>query len=120
MSRILVIDDSKFQRSSLAKKLASLGHEVKEAGNGKEGLEIIGEDNVFDCILSDLHMPEMDGFELLRNLKEQDNKAPVIVISADIQEETQQEISELGGIGFITKPIKIEVLKEALEKVLAA
>ena len=110
---VLLIDDSSFARQMVAKILTSQGNEVLEAMNGQEGIEK-AEQHRPDCIVLDLLMPEMDGFGVLRALKEKDLLIPTIVLSADIQETAQAECLKLGAVAFLKKPFKEDELLETL------
>lgn len=117
MARILVVDDSWLTRRTLAKILASHGHEFFEASNGVEGLAKIPECNP-DVILLDLVMPEMDGFEFLNSYQALENRAPVIVLTADIQDTTHARCAELGAAGMLHKPPREQEITDLLSRVL--
>ena len=85
MGRFLVVDDSLLSRKSASNILRSQGHETVEAINGQDALAKV-EQETPDCIMLDLLMPEMDGFEVLENLRGRNCQIPVIVCSADIQD----------------------------------
>lgn len=111
LATVLVIDDSGFQRKILHKILSSDGYEVAEATSGEDGLEKI-EALKPDLITLDLVMPELDGIGVLTKLKEMDNRIPVIVISADIQDSTREECLGLGAVAFVNKPVKGAALSD--------
>ena len=113
MPTILIIEDSRFTRSSIAKALKGTEYEVLEAENGVIGLEMIIQHKP-DFVISDLLMPEMDGFELLENLHAKGIAVPVIVMSADIQETTRKRVLELGAKMLLHKPFQGPTLLEAL------
>ncbi len=113
MAKILVIDDSSFQRGMIRRALQGLGHEILEAENGISALEIISANKV-DFIFLDLIMPKMDGFETLEKLREMGNKIPVVVLTSDVQILVHQRCLSLGALNVLTKPPK----KGELEKVL--
>ena len=71
-----------------------------------------------DCILTDLLMPEMDGVSLLAALQNLGFNLPVIVLTADIQESKRKQCEELGAAGFLAKPPQSKVLLALVEKVL--
>jgi twitching motility two-component system response regulator PilH len=119
MARILVIEDSMYQRTKITKVLESEGHLVLAASNGREGL-LTAASSEPDCVLLDLIMPEMGGLEVLQELYDKKLSLPVIVHTADIQETTRQHCLELGAIAFINKPLKPEELLEAVQRALAA
>ncbi len=104
MAKILVIDDSLFQRRSIRKILEADGHEVQEATNGQQGLEMTA---TFapDCILLDILMPDMNGLSLLQTLRNQGYMTPVVVLTADIQNTTSQECLKLGAKKVMHKPL---------------
>jgi CheY-like chemotaxis protein len=114
MSTILIIEDSRFTRSSIAKALKANGYEVLEAENGALGLAMILKHSP-DIVISDLLMPEMDGFELLETLRSQGSAIPVIIMSADIQETTRSRVLELGARTLLNKPFQGPALMEALQ-----
>ncbi len=114
MARILIIDDSSFQRGIIRKTLVQAGYETVEAKNGREGL-LQAHDPAPDLILLDLVMPEMDGFAVLKELQKQQNRVPVVVVTADIQEITREQCLALGAAGFLNKPVKTEDLITAVQ-----
>ena len=118
MAKILVVDDSSFARMRISNMLQEGGHDTVEAADGRTGLAMVQQE-LPDCILTDLLMPEMDGISLLAALRELGSNLPVIVLTADIQESKRQQCEELGAAGFLFKPPQGKVLLEMVEKVLA-
>ena len=118
MARILIVDDSWFARSAIGKILKADGHEVLEAANGHEAVKM-AVSNSPDCIVLDLLMPEMDGFEVLKALKAKGSTIPVVVLTSDIQETTREECIRLGAVGFINKPPKNGELDSVIREVIA-
>lgn len=113
MALILIVDDSSTTRKAILQIVKADGHEALTATNGREALEIIAATPP-DCILLDLIMPEIDGLEVLKALRERRSKIPVIVLTADIQEIVRQECLELGATEFINKPL---IKKELFDKI---
>lgn len=115
---VLIVDDSSSMRMMLRKTLEVSGFdigEIFEAGNGKEALEML-ESTWADLILTDVHMPEMDGFSFLKMLKEKDvvSTTPVVVVTTEGREERVEELIQLGASGWVKKPFKPEEIKEIL------
>lgn len=119
MSIVLIVDDSKLSRNALSDILTGAGYEVLEACNGIEAVEMAAT-QAPDCILLDILMPEMDGFEVLKILKDKELNIPAIIHSADIQTTTRQKCFELGAVGFINKPPKKDKLLPAIEEAIAS
>lgn len=117
MAKVLICDDSAFIRNTIAKVVKELGHEVLQAGNGREGFGMILK-HTPDCVLLDLVMPEMGGIQLMEALCEQGTKVPTVVITADIQQDVKDRCLQLGAISVLNKPPKREELKQMLERVL--
>ncbi|MCU0632946.1 MAG: response regulator [Methanolinea sp.] len=113
MTRVLIIDDSAFQRKILSTTLAAEGCEVIEARNGREGLET-GIREHPDIIILDLLMPEMDGFSFLKEWKGKGLSTPVFVFTSDIQTATRTMCLDLGATGFLNKPLKKDELVNIL------
>lgn len=103
MSRILVVDDSKFSRNRLVTPLTNAGYEVITADNGRAGLDAYGLETP-DLVISDLLMPELDGFGLVEAIRVIDQLVPIIIVSADIQNTSRLRIEELGVSKFLNKP----------------
>jgi two-component system, chemotaxis family, chemotaxis protein CheY len=119
---ILIVDDSKTMRQVIKKALSLSGFQVGnclEASNGKEALEVLG-DSWVDLILSDIHMPVMDGFGLLQALKEDENwhDLPVVIITTEANEQRLQEVMSLGAKGYIRKPFTPENIRSFLSRVM--
>jgi len=119
---VLIVDDSNSIRSVIKKILNISGFNVDncyEAGNGKQALDVLAKEWV-DIILSDINMPEMDGFELLKELHRHDvyTNIPVIMISTEGNESRINDAYALGAKGFIKKPFLPEELKRMLCEVI--
>lgn len=113
---LLICDDSSMARKQVARSLPEdWDVEVTYAANGVEGLEAIRAGHG-EMVFLDLNMPEMDGFEVLEQIKAHHLKSVVIVISADIQPESRDRVMKLGALDFVRKPINAEKLREVLEK----
>lgn len=117
--RILVIDDEDNMRHMLSVMLLRQGYQVDSAENGTQGLDCLLQ-KVYDYILCDIRMPEMDGKEFLVRALEQNVSVPIIMMSAYGSVETAIECLKLGAYDFISKPFKkdeiIMVLKKAEER----
>jgi len=114
--KYLVTDDSKLARLSLIKSLKSQVEdaEIFQATNGLEALQMMEKEKV-DIVFLDLTMPQMDGYEALPKLLEINNRAKVVVVSADVQVQAKQRVIELGAQLHVQKPINAEKMQEILE-----
>ncbi|WP_293338550.1 response regulator [Microcoleus sp. CAWBG58] len=117
MGLVLIVDDAAFSRRMIRKAVEEAGHQVIEAANGQEGLDMAASKSP-DCMMTDLLMPEMDGFALLKALREKGSKIPVIVLSADIQDSARQKCEELGAFMMLKKPPKGPEIQAAIQKAL--
>ena len=102
--RILVVDDSSLARRRARSILESAGYEVVEAEDGMSALERYFVSRP-DVVVLDLVMKGMYGLDVLAKLREMDQGAKVIVVSADVQTSSQQLVSDAGASGFLMKPI---------------
>jgi twitching motility two-component system response regulator PilH len=118
MAKILIIDDSSFQRKILSGILKEAGHAVVIAENGKDGLASVEKEKP-DLVITDLLMPEYDGHFFIEQAKKQNIRIPVLIITSDIQESTRKRYSGLGVADFLNKPVKKELLLQAIDKVLS-
>src|ERR1700683_4229758 len=96
MPKALVVDDSKAVRMILAKTLKELGFEVREAANGREALEVIEvEKTAVTLVLADWNMPEMNGFEMLKELRSKPELASLIVVMVTTETDLDQMVAAL-------------------------
>ena len=128
MSKLLIIDDERGIRNTLREILADEGHEVDVAENGKQGLEM-AQAKAYDLIFSDIKMPEMDGMEVLKALKNGENdengdatlngETPVVMITGHGDVETAVQALKTGAFDFLLKPLDLNRIlittKNALE-----
>lgn len=119
---VLIVDDSSSMRAVIKKIISISGFKMDqciEAENGKEALDTLA-GNWVDVIISDINMPEMNGLELLAELKKDDllKKIPVIIITTESSEERMQNVFNLGADGFIKKPFLPEQVRKILYEVI--
>lgn len=103
MSHILVVDDEKSIRKALAEILLGEGYKVDEAVDGLEGYNLI-KAKKYDCVLSDIKMPKLDGMELLDKLLKENIQVPIIMISGHGTLDNAVEAVKKGAFDFISKP----------------
>ncbi|WP_445250455.1 PAS domain S-box protein [Microcoleus sp. OTE_8_concoct_300] len=117
--KIVVVDDKWANRSVISNLLSPLGFEVSEANDGQEGWEKILEVQP-DLIVTDLLMPEVDGFELIKRVRESENFKDLIIIvsSASVFETDQYRSLEAGANTFIAKPVQATELLQKLQQYL--
>ena len=112
---LLICDDSNMARKQVQRALPEgWDVDVTFATNGVEGLAAIRAGKG-EMVFLDLTMPEMDGYQVLEQIRAEGLKAVVIVISADIQPEARERVLQLGALDFIRKPINNEKLALALK-----
>ncbi len=117
MARVLLVDDSMYQRNKLRKILEAAGYEVIEGSDGEEGLSMAASGKP-DCMLLDLLMPKVGGMEVLQAMRDQNLVLPVIIHTSDIQDVTRQECLALGAVAFLNKPSRDEDVLAAIAQAL--
>ena len=119
MPKILIIDDSSFQRKIVSTLLRESGFEPITAENGKEGIAVAQRERP-GLVMTDLLMPEFDGFYFLEQARDLRLGIPIIILSSDIQDATRSRCMTLGAADFLYKPVKKEILIPAINKYLGA
>ena len=109
MERILIIDDDPSVTSVVKRGLAYEGFAVETASSGAEGLALLREHPV-DLLILDVMMPEMDGFEVLRRVRTDDNRLPILFLTAKDAPSDQVQGLESGADDYIVKPFTFDVL----------
>lgn len=130
--RVLVVEDNDINRMILVKRLSLDGHIVVNATNGQEGLEVVEADRNFDCVLMDIQMPILNGYEATERIRSQEQnlelvdrishklngRIPIFAVSASLSEHQREELFKLGMDGWILKPIDFKRLRALLRGVI--
>ncbi len=106
MPTILILDDSAAMVTTLAQILSKAGYDVATGSNGKEGIAELSNGLKPSLILTDLHMPQMDGIEFIREARKSAPArfTPIIVLSGDSDGRKRDEARAAGASGWLTKP----------------
>lgn len=112
---VLVIEDDAAELRALARALRQAGFTLTCCGSGKQAIEALDE-TTFDCVLSDLIMPGIDGTEVMRLARERDRDLPVILLTGAPSIETAARAVELGAFRYLLKPFDLDDLVAALER----
>ncbi|MCG7572463.1 response regulator [Phaeobacter sp. CNT1-3] len=120
--RVLVVEDNEINRTVLGKQLDILGYAHNMASDGAEGLQLWQQEQ-FDIVLTDCHMPVMDGFELTRQIRHNEAAAktppiPIIAVTANALAGEEERCLNAGMDGYLSKPLKLDSLREKLEQML--
>ena len=114
----MVVDDSRAVRMILAKILRELGYEVLEAPNGRDALQLIeAEKATIKLVLADWNMPEMNGLELLKQLRRNPELSSLVVVMVTTETEIDQMVVavEAGANEYVMKPFTRDILVEKLQ-----
>ncbi|MFA0741744.1 MAG: hypothetical protein DFNUSKGM_001859 [Candidatus Fervidibacter sacchari] len=115
MPKVLVADDALFTRKVLREILEAEGCEVVEVSNGKDAVDKFRLECP-DLVLLDISVPEMDGLTVLRAIKEMDEGAKVVMVSAMGQMSTVKEALKLGACDFVVKPFRSHQIRELISR----
>ncbi|MEI7669995.1 MAG: response regulator [Pseudomonadota bacterium] len=116
--KILAVDDSKTMREMVSFTLKGAGYEVIEAEDGRAALAALGSGKV-DAVITDLNMPNMNGFELIRALRANPTFkfTPILMLTTEGDDSKKQEGKAAGATGWLVKPFNPEKLVEVVKKV---
>jgi DNA-binding response OmpR family regulator len=117
--KILVVDDDKTTRKLLGLYLKAKGYEIVTAENGLDALEKLGVENI-NLVVSDMNMPYMDGIELTKNIRADENLKglPVIMVTTEADEEEKKKAHEAGVDDYLVKPANAEQISDSVKKIL--
>lgn len=104
MTSVLIVEDSKSQRECINHILSNAGYSTETCNDGFEALACIKKSS-FDLIITDVHMPKMDGLRLTAILNHRNDNTPMLVVSANKCDETKQCLKDNGVGGWLQKPI---------------
>jgi len=116
LKKILIAEDEKVMRSMLADYLENFDYELFLAEDGAIAWELWN-NNKCDLLISDINMPNMNGIDLLKNIKNVDKSFPVIIITGVNVEKAQEKAMENGADAFLIKPFKMKSLIEEMDKI---
>lgn len=116
MPHLLVVDDVEANRNVLRQQLERASYKVSTVGSGREALDLLGHSAV-DLVLLDLHMPEMDGIEVLRAIREKHSRLslPVIMVTAESRTERIIEALKSGANDYLVKPLHMQATLARIE-----
>jgi len=116
-TRVLLVDDNHINRKVVTLMMGKLGICPDTASNGQEAVQKVTS-NVYDLVLMDLHMPGMGGMDATKKIRETLGEAapPIVALTADAIKGMDEQVKANGMVGYITKPVSSETLKEYLEK----
>ncbi len=116
-ARVLVVEDDDAMRDLLVEELSDAGYEILSAANGRAGVDVVLSTPV-DLVVTDLRMPDLDGFDLIRDVKASQEAPHIIMITAFGSIETAIKAVKLGAFDYITKPFEFEELLLVIDKAL--
>jgi DNA-binding response OmpR family regulator len=117
-NRLLIIDDSPDIRDTLRDFFEMNGYRVQTAMDGEEGLATLLEEETPDLVILDVHMPRLDGFTFLKEMKRQGIRVPVVMLTARGDQDSMLSGFDLGVTDYITKPFNPDVLLAKIRAIL--
>jgi len=119
MSKILVAEDNPPNRELIREILEACGHEVIEAGDGRQALDKL-EENLPDLVLLDIQMPVLDGYAVIRQLRQTPRLAglKILALTAYAMQGDREKVLEAGFDGYLTKPIDMAALTKQIQQLL--
>lgn len=121
INNILLVEDNELNRQVISSILSKFSISVDIAENGLSGLhKYLDNKYKYDVIISDIHMPIMDGIDFVKNVRKATSTIPIIMLTADSQQDMKNEMLKIGANEYLIKPVNIDVLKSTLKNVVNA
>ena len=117
VQRAIVVDDSSFQRTIVQNTIENWFDVIGTASDGKKAIEVFREKRP-DVITMDIMMPEMNGIESLRRIKDISPETTIVMVTSVSQDEKMREAAKAGADGYVTKPVDTERLRDEFDDVL--
>ncbi len=119
MARILFLDDDPLSLKMFSKIMELSGHEAVTTSDADEALTLAASRHL-DLMFTDFQMPEKDGLEVIKALREQEetHRLPVFVVSANADDKLSERVLEAGGQGFLRKPLRLDALLVTIQNCL--
>jgi len=119
--RLLVAEDNDINRLLSEAMLRKLGHVPVMVVDGEKAVEEAASGS-YDAILMDLHMPGLDGFQAIRQIRTDERSSgrapvPVLIVTADVMKDARDKATEVGAAGYLTKPLSVEAISDALAEI---
>lgn len=115
MTKILIVDDSMFQLNMVSGFLAELGYDVTSCNKSTDAMGML-DDGQYDCVFTDLLMPDLDGTQLLALVKAKYPELPVVVLTSNVQKTSETKCRSLGASFFLNKPVSKDTLAPVLSQ----
>jgi DNA-binding response OmpR family regulator len=115
--RILVVDDEEPSRDMISTIMNQLGYETVSAAHGKEALDILRR-NSFTLLITDITMPEMDGFELMKVVRAEFPGVSIIWLADGAAKDVHGDMIALGATDYVTKPFTLDEMRARLSRVI--
>jgi CheY-like chemotaxis protein len=117
--KILVVDDDKTTRKLLSLYLKAKGYEVVTAENGLDAMEKLGTGDI-NLVVTDMNMPYMDGIELTKNLRADDNwrDLPIVMVTTEADADEKKKAYDTGVDDYLVKPANAEQISDSIKKIL--
>jgi DNA-binding NtrC family response regulator len=116
---VLLVDDDKEFRRAMKKMFEKSGYGVRIACDGQEALDALNEEE-FDLIISDLRMPNLDGLEMMAELRRRGLDIPIIFLTAFGEVESYMDLMNLGAFEYVNKPVKSQEILEISKRAIAS
>ena len=122
LSQILIVDDGKDFREAFKEFLAHFGYQIQEAPDGRKALDLLRKSRDIDLVLMDVHMPEIDGLQATRAIREHERQTnahvPIIAMTACAMKGDEERIRAGGCAAYIAKPISVVHFLDTIKKFL--
>ncbi|KJZ33061.1 response regulator, partial [Pseudomonas fluorescens] len=114
---VLAVEDHPINQLVLTEQLQQLGCQVTMASDGREALQRWQHGESFDVVLTDVNMPELDGYQLTRRLRAEGIKVPIVGVTANAQADEGERCFQAGMDGYLAKPVSLAGLKRELLRI---
>ena len=119
--KVLIIEDSEDFRSKMRSLLEILDYEVLEASDGLEGIDLIKKESDIGLIISDLHMPNLDGLSMCKKIRSEniETEAPILMVTTEASPKLKKEGTDAGVYKWILKPVSDKKFLTMVEKIVS-